>query len=80
MSNNFVEAIALALENWHNSALVDNDYYDYLSWSGAMLLTQAFLDISSDFQTNTINANIAEGNAANPSTSNAEGINSINCP
>jgi hypothetical protein len=80
MSNNFVEAISLALKNWHNSALANNDYYDYLSWSGAMLTTQAFLDKPASFQTNSINANSAEGNVANASTSIAQGINDSNCP
>jgi len=80
MSNNFVDAIALALENWHNSPLTNNEYYQYLSWSGSMLTTDAFLELSSTFQTNCINANFAEGSASNISTSTAKGVNDSNCP
>lgn len=36
---------------------------DYLSWSGGMLTSPAFTNMSSTFQQNTINANIDEGNA-----------------
>lgn len=80
MSNNFVNAIANSLESWHNSALIDNNYYNYLSWSGSMLSTQAFLEKPLTFQTNCINANNAEGSAASSSTSSAQGTNSSNCP
>ena len=82
MSNNFVNAISNSLESWHQSALSDDNYYDYLSWSGSMLSTQAFMEKSNTFQSNVIAANIAEGQAGsgNASTTNAQGANSINCP
>ena len=79
LSNSFVGAISNSLENWLDSDLSSDLYYDYLSWSGGMTQTEAFSLKPPTFQTNSINANIAEGNAATASTSAAQGINDINC-
>lgn len=75
----FVEAIAYSLQNWDNNSLGSLDYYKYLAWSGDMLTTPDFALLPQTFQTNVINANIAEGQAGvgNGSTSNAKGDN--NC-
>ena len=45
-----------------------------------MLSTQACQEQTANFQTNSINANIAEGGASSASTSNALGVNNTNCP
>lgn len=75
----FVEAMAYSLQNWDNNSLGSLDYYNYLAWSGDMLTTPDFALLPQTFQTNVINANIAEGQAGvgNGSTSNAKGNN--NC-
>ena len=82
MSNNFVYAIANALQSWHNSALSNNSYYNYLAWSGDMLSTTAFQQQTENFQNNVLNANLAEGSAGpnGASTSAALGNNNSNCP
>ena len=59
----FVHAISTSLEAWDDSSLSDNNYYDYLSWSGGMMLTDVFSNLTQSFQQNAINANLAEGNA-----------------
>lgn len=69
MTQQFMGAIANSLESWDDSSLSNKDYYDYLSWSGGMIATPAFSDMPSDFQQNSLNANIAEQS----NTSNALG-------
>lgn len=63
MTQRFVNNIANSIENWDNSSLNDNEYYNYLSWSGGMLATSAFEALSEDYQQAIIDANVAEGNA-----------------
>jgi hypothetical protein len=80
MSTDFVEAIANSLGSWDNNTL-PNEYYDYLSWSGAMLNTSAFNSLSASFKTNVENANLAEGNAGPNGAydiNNAKGIKNCN--
>jgi len=63
IATNFVAAIANSLADWDNNSLSDSNYYDYMSWSGGMLATSTFTNMSVAFQQNTIDANVAEGNA-----------------
>ncbi len=80
MSKRFVEDISAAIEKWDNSSLVDKNYYDYISWSGGMLNTTVFNSLSTDFKTNSMNANINEGNAGvgRMKTNNAKGTKNCN--
>lgn len=77
MAQQFVDAIAKSLETWDSSSLFDKNYYKYLSWSGGMLDTPAFDNLSTNFQTNSRNANVNEGTVTQKSTSLAKGQN--NC-
>ncbi|PHQ29699.1 hypothetical protein [Leeuwenhoekiella nanhaiensis] len=72
MSQEFVNAISNSLANWDNNQINPN-YYDYLSWSGAMLASPAYQSLSTDFQKNVFDANVAEGDAQNSFTSKAKG-------
>ncbi|MHA7832429.1 MAG: hypothetical protein ACX93O_15140 [Flagellimonas sp.] len=75
----YVDAIAYSLQNWDNNSLGGIQYYRYLPWSGDMLNTPDFAQLSPSFQNNVTNANIAEGQAGsgNGSTLAAQGTN--NC-
>jgi len=79
MSNQFVEEISRTLRIWDENSLDNDVYYDYLSWSGAMLSTEAFESLPSTFQTNTRNANIAEGNAGSGNASTSTALSYNNC-
>ena len=76
MSRQFVEAIANSLESWDNSRLSNKEYYYYLSWSGDMISSPAFNELTN--QSQIINANNAEGSAVSPATSMAQGTNNCN--
>lgn len=78
MTQNFVQSIANSLESWDNSSLPDSNYYNYISWSGGMLSTDAFNDLPDNIQENIFNANINEGQANNPSNNNALGDENCN--
>ncbi|MCM4160251.1 hypothetical protein DHB64_10155 [Antarcticibacterium sp. W02-3] len=78
MTQQFVSAISNSLESWDNSSLVNHEYYNYLSWSGAMLGTTAFDDLDQNTQQAIEDANIAEGSALSPATGQAQGTNNCN--
>lgn len=77
----FVDLMADALQNWNEqngNFILNSDYYKYLSWSGDMLNTNDFNILPNSFQTNVINANVAEGQANQSSNSSALSINNCN--
>lgn len=78
MTQQFVGAISSSLESWDNSSLANNEYYNYLSWSGTMLDSPAFDDLDADTQRAIEDANIAEGSALYPATGQAKGTNNCN--
>jgi hypothetical protein len=68
----FVEAIGHSLSVWDNKQQ-NIDYYNKLAWSGGMLASDTFAQLSLQQRTAIINANIAEGSAASNATNNAKG-------
>lgn len=80
MTQRFINNIGNSLENWDNSALSNNQYYNYLSWSGGMLTTPAFEALEEAYQQAIIDANIAEGQAGpdGESTNDAQGEQNCN--
>lgn len=77
----FVDLMADALQNWNEqngTFILNSDYYKYLSWSGDMLNTNDFNILPNSFQTNVINANVAEGQANQSSNSSALSTNNCN--
>lgn len=74
----FASALAESLGIWDNFSLgKQNPYYLYLSYSGAMTTTAFFEEeLDTTFQQNCIDANISEGQASNPATSQALGTKS----
>ncbi|MGB3592097.1 MAG: hypothetical protein WBA16_10475 [Nonlabens sp.] len=60
MSDQFVGAIAIALEAWHNNPRTNPDVYDNMAWSGAMMLSAAFGSKLQDFQEQIEQRNAAE--------------------
>jgi hypothetical protein len=78
MTQQFVGAISNSLESWDNSSLANHEYYNYLSWSGAMLDSPAFDDLDGNTQQAIEDANIAEGSALSPATGQSQGTNNCN--
>lgn len=80
MTQQFVNNLANSLENWDDSSLSNNEYYNYMSWSGGMLATPAFEALEEAYQQAVIDANIAEGQAGSDgeNTSDAQGEQNCN--
>lgn len=80
MAQQFVDNIASSLEAWDQGSLNDSQYYKYISWSGGMLSTPSFNNLSQSDRQNVINANLSEGNAGPNGgyTSNAKGRKNCN--
>ena len=55
-----------------------NNYYFQLSWSGGMQQTEAFDALPDETQQDIVDANIAEGQAINSATSDANGDKNCN--
>lgn len=79
MVQRFIDNIAQSLGNWDNNSIPNRDYYKYISWSGGMLNTPAFKDLSVEMQTKIKNANINEGNAGIDGKSNKFALGNKNC-
>jgi|SRR5690606_36092013 len=71
----FVEAIGHSLSVWDNKQQTI-DYYNELAWSGGMVDSDTFNQLSQQEKTAIINANIAKGSAASNATNNAKGAKS----
>lgn len=73
MAEIFVDSIASALATWDENSINNSEYYNYLSWSGGMQSTPAFSNLTSAYQQNCINANIAE------QTNSSSAVGQKNC-
>jgi hypothetical protein len=68
----YIEAIGHSLSVWDNNRLPEG-YYNDLAWSGGMLSTKAFNELSSDKKISIEKANTAEGSAIDRASTNALG-------
>jgi len=73
----YAEAIGLSLAAWDNHSINDENYYEYLAWSGGMLNSPSFSKLSKTKQALINNANEAEGNSIKKATKKAKGVK---CP
>lgn len=79
LMSDYAPALASSIAAWDNHQLAGSsnidefNYYNALSFSGEMLNSTAFSQLSSSEQQMVLDANKNEGNATNASTNNAKG-------